>query len=102
MDRGVAKQEKADSSLTLGMTGFQNSTICAKHDVRAATESRLEGDVAVFFLGVGVALVFQGAEGRDDFGAGFGRFDYGVDVAAFGGHEGIGEAVAEFGDLFLT
>ena len=62
----------------------------------------LQWDVAVLFAGIGVALVFQGAEGGDDAGASFGRFDHGVDVAAFGGNEGICEAFAEFGDFFLA
>jgi hypothetical protein len=67
-----------------------------------ALRVRLQGDVAVFFLGVGVALLGEGAEGGDDLGAGFGRFDDGVDVAALCGYEGIREAVAEFGDFFLA
>ena len=56
----------------------------------------------MFFLGVGVALGFQGAEGGDDAGAGGGGLDYGVDVAALGGYEGVGEAVAKFGDFFAA
>jgi hypothetical protein len=56
----------------------------------------------VLFLGVGVALVFEGAEGGDDFGAGFGGFDDGVDVTTLGRDKRICEAVAEFGDFFLA
>src|SRR5260370_37680386 len=65
-------------------------------------QSFSQRDVAVFFLGVGVALGFQGAEGGDDSGAGGGGLDDGVDVAALGGYKGIGEAVAEFGDFFAA
>ena len=56
----------------------------------------------MLLLGVGVALVFEGAEGGDDAGASVGGLDDGVDVAALGGDEGIGEALAEFGDFFLA
>ncbi len=56
----------------------------------------------MFFLGVGVALVFEGAERGDDFLAGGGGLDDGVDVALVGGDERIGEAFAEFGDFFLA
>src|SRR5205823_563527 len=35
-------------------------------------------------------------------GPGVGGLDDGVDVASFGGDEGIGKAVAEFGDFFLA
>jgi hypothetical protein len=62
----------------------------------------LQRYVAVFLAGVGVALVFQGAEGGDDAGAGFGRLDDRVDIAAFGGDEGVGKAFAEFGNFFLA
>src|SRR6266849_20257 len=73
------------------------------HSTRVVNaQSFSQRDVAVFFLGVGVALGFQGAEGGDDFGAGGGGLDYGVDVAALGGYEGIGEAIAEFGDFFAA
>src|ERR1700687_5416618 len=65
-------------------------------------QSFSQRDVAVLFLGVGVALGFQGAEGADDAGAGGGGLDYRVDVAALGGYEGVGEAVAEFGDFFAA
>ncbi len=56
----------------------------------------------MFFLGVGVALGFQGAEGGDDAGAGGGGLDYGVDVAALGSYEGVSKAVAEFSDFFAA
>jgi hypothetical protein len=62
----------------------------------------LQRDVAVLLAGIGVALIFEGAECNDDASAGLGRFDDGVYVAAFGGNEGIGEAFAEFGDFFLA
>src|SRR6266478_85398 len=65
-------------------------------------QSFSQRDVAVFFLGVGVALGFQGAECGDDAGAGGGGLDDGVDVAALGGYEGIGKAVTEFGDFFAA
>src|ERR1700693_6610078 len=65
-------------------------------------QSFSQRDVAVLFLGVGVALGFQGAEGADDAGAGSGVLDYGVDVSALSGYEGIGEAVAEFGNFFAA
>ena len=55
----------------------------------------------MLFAGVGVALVFQGAEGADQFGAGLRGLDYGVDVAALGGYIGVGEAFAEVSDFFL-
>src|ERR1700737_3971122 len=35
-------------------------------------------------------------------GVGGGGVAFGVDVAALGGHEGVGEAVAEFSDFFAT
>jgi hypothetical protein len=56
--------------------------------------------VAVFFLGVRVALVFEGVERGDDEAASVGGFDDAVEVATFGGDERVGEAVAEFGDFF--
>src|SRR6266481_9961667 len=65
-------------------------------------QSFSQRDVAVFFLGVGVALGFQGAEGGDDAGAGGGGLDYGVDVAALGSYEGVSKAVAEFCDFFAA
>src|SRR6266478_5194316 len=65
-------------------------------------QSFSQRDVAVFFLGVGVALGFQGAEGGDNSGAGGGGLDYGVDVAALGGYEGVGETVAKFFDFFTA
>src|ERR1700687_879889 len=65
-------------------------------------QSFSQRDVAVLFLGVGGALGFPGAEGADDAGAGSGGLDDRGDVAALGGYEGIGEAVAEFGDFFAT
>src|SRR6266436_7195493 len=65
-------------------------------------QSFSQRDVSVLFFGVGVALGFQGAEGGDDSGAGGGGLDYGVDVAALGGDEGVGEAVAELVDFFAA
>src|SRR6266478_8214118 len=65
-------------------------------------QSFSQRDVAVFFLGVGVALGFQGAEGGDDAGAGGGGLDHGVDVATLGGYEGIGEALAKLADFFAA
>src|SRR5260370_11775748 len=65
-------------------------------------QSFSQRDVAVFFLGVGVALGFQGAEGGDDAGAGGGGRDYGVDVGTLRSYEGIGGAVAEFGGFFAA
>src|SRR2546427_651957 len=62
----------------------------------------LQRDVAVFFARVGVAFVFEGAQGGDDFRAGLRRGDDGVNVAALGGDVGIGEALAELGDFFLA
>ncbi len=62
----------------------------------------LQGNVAVFFPGVDVLFVFEGAEGADDAGAGFGGLDDGVDVAALSRNDGIGETIAEFGDFFLA
>src|SRR6266436_36160 len=59
-------------------------------------------DVAVFFLRVGVALVFERVEGGDDAGARVGGFNDGIDVAALGRHEGIGKAFAEFGNFLLA
>src|SRR6202795_4461336 len=59
-------------------------------------------NVAVFFAGIRVALVFEGTKRGDDAGSGVGGFDDGVNVAALGSDEGIGEAVAEFGDFFLA
>ncbi len=56
----------------------------------------------MFLAGIGVFLVFEGAERGDDAGASFGGLDDRVDVAALGGNEGIGKAVAEFGDFFLA
>ena len=56
----------------------------------------------MLFAWVGVSLVFEGAEGGDDTRASFSGFDDRVNVAAFGSHEGIGEAVPELGDFFLA
>ena len=56
----------------------------------------------MFLAGVGIALVFQGAESGDDASAGFGGLDDGVNVAALGRDKGIGETVAELRDLFLA
>src|SRR6266478_8506723 len=73
------------------------------HSTRVVNaQSFSQRDVAVFFLGVGIALGFQGAEGGDDAGTGGGGLDDRVDVAALGGYEGIGEAVTEFGDFFAA
>src|SRR5580692_1514139 len=73
---------------------------------RAASESSQKDPsqwyVAVFFLGVGVALVFEDAERGDDEAASVGGLDDAVEVAAFGGDERVGETVAEFGDFFLA
>src|SRR6266436_6379090 len=65
-------------------------------------QSFSQRDVAVFFLGVGVALGFQGAEGGDEADARGGGLDYGVDVAALGSYEGVSKAVAEFSDFFAA
>src|SRR5437899_12853491 len=70
--------------------------------VSRAHSDFLKRDVAVFLLRIGVALVFQGAESGDDAGATVGRLDDSVNVTAFGGDKGIGEAVAKFGDPFLA
>ena len=56
----------------------------------------------MFFAGVGVALVFEGAQGGDELGAGLRGLDDGVDVAALGGDVGIGEALAEIVDFFAA
>src|ERR1700676_2741711 len=69
---------------------------------QAEEEVRSERNVAVFFTRVGVALVFQSAQGGDDSGAGFCGLNDGVDVAALGGDKGIGEAVAELGNFFAA
>src|ERR1039458_6252223 len=53
----------------------------------------------MFFTGHGVDLVFEHFESPDDAGAGFVGFDDVIDVAAFGGDEGVGEAVAELAGL---
>jgi len=53
----------------------------------------------VFLAGIGVAFIFEAAEGGDDLGAGVGRLDDRVDVAAFRGDVGIGKGVAKFVDL---
>ena len=63
---------------------------------------RLQRDIAVFFLGVRVALGFERAQGGDEFRARLRRLDDGVDVAALGGDVGIGEALAELGDFFAA
>src|SRR2546421_4222470 len=63
---------------------------------------KLQRDIAVFFARIGVFLVFEGAERGDDAGARVGGVDDGVDVAALGGNERIGEAFAEFGNFFLA
>src|SRR5882762_5816294 len=73
------------------------------HSTRVENAQSLsQRDVAVFFLGVGVALGFQGAEGGDEADARGGGLDYGVDVAAHGSYEGVSKAVAEFGDFFAA
>src|SRR5215813_180289 len=59
-------------------------------------------DVAVLFPGVGIALGFKSTKSGDDAGAGLGRFDDRVNVTALGGHKGVGESVAEFGDFLLA
>ncbi len=56
----------------------------------------------MLFLRIRITLVFEGAEGGDDPGTGVGGFDDGVNVAALGGHEWIGEAIPELGDFFLA
>src|SRR5882762_802401 len=63
---------------------------------------QLQRDIAVFFARIGVFLVFKGAERGEDAGARVGGLDDGVDVAALGGNEWIGEAFAEFGNFFLA
>ena len=56
----------------------------------------------MFLFGVRVALGFEGAEGGDEFRAGLRGLDHGVDVTAFGGDVGIGEALAELGGFFAA
>src|ERR1035441_9066211 len=53
----------------------------------------------MLFAGHGIHLVLQHAQGADDARAGFARLDAIVHVAALGGDEGVGEALAEFVDL---
>ena len=55
-----------------------------------------------FLRGLASRLLARAPGAGDDFGAGIGRLDDGVNIAAFGGDKGIGEAVAEFGDFLLT
>src|SRR6266566_5078636 len=62
----------------------------------------LQRDIAVFFLGVGVAFIFERAERSNNTCAGIGRLDDRVDIAAFSGDKRIGKALAEFGDFLLA
>src|SRR5580700_3276039 len=77
---GAAKRRSAGRS-----AGTARTSACAT----------LERDVAMFFARRGVHLILQHAEGADDARPGFARLDDIVDEAAFGGGEGVGEALAK-------
>ena len=56
----------------------------------------------MFLAGHGIDFVLQHAQRANHARPGFAGLDHVVDVAALGGDEGVGEAVAELCHLFLA
>src|ERR1700730_14754658 len=68
---------------------------------RSSIDNELKRDIAVLFLRVGVAFVFERAQGGDQPRARLSRLDHGIDVTALRGDIRIGEARAKLRDLLL-